>query len=338
MKSVLFVSRLAWPHVGGVEKHIDKLIPEFSRRNVQLTIVTSQHDPTLPVTETRQGAQIFRLPNTDRGHKLSTWKAILSRWRLFLQSDVIHIHDVFWWILPLYPFIFHKLFITFHGYEGNDAPTHNQIFWHRLAARLTRGNICIGDFHQTWYQVTPTVVSYGAVDNSLLSLKHQKKNPFSLVFIGRLSVDNGILEYLKAFQLLHQQNAKYTLAVYGDGPQKTASTAFVKQARLPVTFHGFVPNADQHLKTGGVACLSRYLAILEAIAVNTPVVAHFNNRIKHDYLALAPFAKWIAIADTPTDLAQAIIKPRTYPVAARTWIRQQTWRTMAKNYLSLWNA
>ena len=52
--------------------------------------------------------------------------------------------------------------MTFHGYEGFEAPNWKQIFWHKLAAWLTKGNICIGDFHKKWYGVKPDFVSYGA--------------------------------------------------------------------------------------------------------------------------------------------------------------------------------
>ncbi|TSC84069.1 MAG: glycosyltransferase, group 1 family protein, partial [Microgenomates group bacterium Gr01-1014_16] len=91
------------------------------------------------------------------------WQWFFHHLNLLFSTDIIHIHDVFFWILAFRAFLIHpKIFITFHGYEGSGPPGQKQIFWHKLAGFLTRGNICIGDFHKKWYKVNPTFVSYGA--------------------------------------------------------------------------------------------------------------------------------------------------------------------------------
>lgn len=165
--------RLYYPHVGGVEKHVEKISEILSKRH-QITIVCEKHDPSLPDHEIYKDVEIFRIPLPERvgdpssagqGHKKwLVWKWWLSHLNLINKADVIHVHDVFFWFLPFrLPYWSKKVFITFHGYEGNDAPGFMQVFWHKLAAFLTRGNICIGDFHRKWYRVKPDFVSYGAV-------------------------------------------------------------------------------------------------------------------------------------------------------------------------------
>ncbi|KKU73911.1 MAG: hypothetical protein UX99_C0026G0001, partial [Candidatus Amesbacteria bacterium GW2011_GWB1_47_26] len=44
---VLMMTRLYWPHVGGVEKHVEK-ITEILKKKHQITIVCEKHDPKLP--------------------------------------------------------------------------------------------------------------------------------------------------------------------------------------------------------------------------------------------------------------------------------------------------
>ncbi len=164
---VLFMSRLYYPHIGGVEKHVEKISDILSKKH-EITIVSERHEPKLPEYEKRGRVKIFRIPLPDRvgekSKKWWIWKWWLAHLQIIKQSDIIHIHDVFFWFLPFrLPYWHKKVYMTFHGYEGTDAPGIKQILWHQMAAKLTRGNICIGDFHQKWYKVMPDVVSYGAV-------------------------------------------------------------------------------------------------------------------------------------------------------------------------------
>lgn len=157
--NVLFLTRLYWPHVGGVEKHVER-ISEILKKKHEITIVCERHDPLLLDFEQRRGVKIYRISGSD---KWTIWKWWLVHLQLIKQADIVHVHDVFFWFLPFrLPYWFKKVYVTFHGYEGA-VPTRKQVFWHRLAAKLTRGNICIGDFHRKWYGVKPDFVSYGAV-------------------------------------------------------------------------------------------------------------------------------------------------------------------------------
>lgn len=157
---VLMMCRLYYPHVGGVEKHVEKICEVLGKKH-EITIVCEKHDQKLANYEKYKGVRIYRIGSLS---KLGIWKWWLSHLDFLKNADVIHIHDVFFWFLPFrFWFWGKKVFMTFHGYEGADAPTWRQIFWHRLAAVLTQGNLCIGDFHKKWYGVKPDFVSYGAV-------------------------------------------------------------------------------------------------------------------------------------------------------------------------------
>src|SRR5687767_8109136 len=50
------------PHLGGVERYVDKLSMGLQSLGYDVVIVTSKHDDTLPNTETIEGRKIYRLP------------------------------------------------------------------------------------------------------------------------------------------------------------------------------------------------------------------------------------------------------------------------------------
>lgn len=139
---ILFLARYKWPRVGGVEKHVEMLSRELITRGHVIKILTEKE-----VGE----------------DKWEIWRNIWKYKELFDWAEVVHIHDVFFWVLFLRIYYWHKkFFMTFHGYEGADAPKLKQIIWHKIGELMTNGNICIGDFHRKWYGVKSTFVSYGA--------------------------------------------------------------------------------------------------------------------------------------------------------------------------------
>ncbi len=158
--NILFMTRLYSPHIGGVEKHVERICGILSKKH-QIIIVCEKNDPKLSDYEKNRGVEIYRIGESG---KWAIWKWWFQHLNLINNADIIHIHDVFFWFLPFrLPYWHKKVFMTFHGYEGANPPTWRQIFWHRVAAKLTKGNICIGDFHKKWYGVKPDFVSYGAV-------------------------------------------------------------------------------------------------------------------------------------------------------------------------------
>lgn len=158
--NILFMTRLYWPHVGGVEKHVEKITEILSKKH-QITIVCEKHDSKLPDYEQKRGVAIYRI---ERLGKWAIWKWWLSNLQLIKQADIIHIHDVFFWFLPFrLPYWYKKVFMTFHGWEGiYPIPWKNKL-QHQIAEKLSRGNICVGHYLIKWYGTKPDYVTYGAV-------------------------------------------------------------------------------------------------------------------------------------------------------------------------------
>ncbi len=334
---IIFLTRLYLPHIGGVEKHIFE-ISKILAKNNQLTIIAEQDNPSEPEYEKAPFAEIYRIPLGGVGEsakKFTIWSWLFKHLDLIKSAEIVHIHDVFFWYLP-FRFLFpnKKVFITFHGYEGSQPPTLIQKFWHQLAAKLTSGNICIGDFHQRWYGIKPTLVSYGAV-YPVSQTKHRIRKE-AAIFIGRLDRDTGIVDYLEASRQL-----RLPLDVYGDGPLLSACQLFVQSNRVPARFYGFVPDSANFIPGYKYAFISRYLGILEALAAHTSIIAHFDSPIKKDYLALAPFAQFIHLVNSSPAIVATVAKIRdNYPTAliraGYIWSQGQTWAKLADQYQSLW--
>jgi glycosyltransferase involved in cell wall biosynthesis len=354
--TIVHLSAYYPPHIGGIQKHLARIAAIHHRQGHQVTILTQQYDAQLPIYETLAGVKVIRLPVTipapdqrrsyvaQTRYKLQLWWDIGQHLSILRKADVIHIHDVFFWLLPFLPAVDrHKTFITFHGYEGSQPPKFWQRFWHQVAQKFARGSMGIGGFHQKWYGVSPTITSFGAVELSRFEEKnktnrHRLANTF--IYAGRLEEDTGIMTYLQAFKLLYQENSKYKLDVFGEGSLAKAAKDFVRKHNLPVSFYPFTHHLEKLLAKYQLAFVSRYLTILEALAVGTGVVAHFDNEIKKDYLEGAPFKLWIAIADSPQAIASAVkkmlLKKQVAPSAATRWVRQQTWQVLADQYDKLW--
>lgn len=336
---VLFLARLYAPHIGGVEAHLKEVSQILSQKNIQVTIVTERYDRSLPAKEVMNGVRIWRisLPKSQTS-KWFIWWWVIRHPFLFLNSDIIHVHDVFFWILPIYPTLRlfrKKIFMTFHGYEAPGPLTKKQIWWHRLAARLSRGNICVGNFHKKYYGIRSDITTYGGVS---ANLNHQikKLNSNKIAFVGRLANDTGILEYLSAMDLLAKKNQTFHLDVFGDGDLHQQCQSFIDEHHLDVTLHGFVENASLRLTNYPIVFASQYLAILEAMSQGCAVVSYFDTPIKKDYLELTPFKEWITVTRSVQEIADAVQIPKLMNKHGVGWSKKQTWEKLSNEYLDLW--
>ena len=112
---VLQISQYFAPRIGGVEKHLVKLNQELIKASYQVTVLTGNQERNLEKTEVIDQVLVHRIDNRpSTNYKFKIWKQVLAHRKLFINADIIHVHDVFWWIISIYPLVFKKLFITFH--------------------------------------------------------------------------------------------------------------------------------------------------------------------------------------------------------------------------------
>lgn len=355
MKKVVFVTRLYTPHIGGVEKHVAAISHELQKRGYQITIITTQHDELLNEYELSKGIEIYRIPNQTTQTKASLWKWIWSHRKLFRAADIVHVHDVFWWMIPVISLVSPKLYVTFHGWEGKFPPTRSAVIQRKAAAKLSQGIIHVGEYIEKWYGVTPKAVVYGGVQAT--TVKHPPvkgvlkkviaaakqgtflatgKYTYDALFVGRLSNDNDIKTVGEFFPLLQEQNSKAKVAFAGDG-------AFAAYCDAIGEVKGEVDNVMELMSEAKIVCANSYLAIMEAQSLGKLVVSFYSNPLKKDYLTLYPQARNMIIADNAQaafdELQQLSDDPKRLKAMtqiASEWAKQQSWKEVAKEYEQLW--
>ncbi len=339
MKIVFFV-RLFYPHIGGVERHVWEVGRRLVVGGHRVTVVTERSDEALPLEETVDGIQIcrIRVGGEDWGKKFRVWSEIWKLRKIVRHSDIVHCHDVFFWYLPLrFVYPYKNVFTTFHGYETVFPPQKSAIFIRKISEKLSRGNICVGDFIKKWYGTRPTFVTYGGIQNTKKStFKTLNTSKINIAFIGRLDADTGLLFYMQALQLLKEKNIQFSFDLYGDGELK-------KIAQKTGTVHGFVKDVEKEIAQADIVFASSYLSILESMAELKQIYSTYSNPLKEDYLKMTPFSKFIVIENDPKKLAEKIEYYFKHPKeqkkmvdSAYDWVKDQTWDTITTLYVKLW--
>lgn len=347
--NIVFFCRYFYPHIGGVEKHVLKISQQLLA-NHTVTVITEQHDLSLPLVDYYRGITIYRLPYIvdSKEKKYRIWNYLFENKSIFKNADIIHIHDVFYWYFPfrfMYPS--KKVFMTFHGYEGNSLPSYKAILSHKIAEILTHGNICVGDYLSKWYHTKADIVTYGAVDTPPKVTKHTKlisnSKEIRILYIGRLEKEAGIEAYLTLLFRLVKKNYKVRLTVLGNGSLRNWSEKYVRMHRLPVRFEGFVTDVEPYLPSHDVVFTSRFLGTMEALTYKRPVFCIYNNAIKRDCFEMAPFAKNIFLSDDIRVLENEFIQmledqDQTRQKIEKSYnlVKHETWKKMASQYERLW--
>ena len=338
---IVFFARLFAPHVGGVEKHIIKLSEVLQRKGYSITVITEGYKRGLPAHERIHNIDVHRIPVfniSEKNKKWQIWWWLFKNRKFFKDSDILHIHDVFYWYLPfrfLYPL--KKIFITFHGYEGIDPPRFAAILQRKLGELVSSGTVNVGDYMKKWYHSNPTLVIYGAADEVGAKVKQKNRG----IYLGRLKGDTGIMMYLHAMRILKKHEKDFPIDVYGDGPQRKAAEFYVKKHGLDVKFFGFVEGASGKIKHYKYAFVSRYLATIEAMQSKVFVCAVYDNQIKKDTLYCFPMVEAMAIAGAPEELARMLLREsgdhEEKIAKAFAWAKEQTWEKLVEKHIAMWN-
>ncbi|MBI5358324.1 hypothetical protein HZB69_01695 [Candidatus Amesbacteria bacterium] len=181
---ILFLMRYKWPHIGGVEKHVHMITRELAKKH-EIKYLTEKEVGT---------------------DKWEIWRNIWKYKRLFDWADVVHIHDVFFWIWT---------FVTFHGWEGVYPVPWKNIVVRKISEWMADGNICVGEFIRKYYYTKADFIIYGAAEKQI-TRRFSKKDA---IFVGK---DGKDLEFYK--KLAHKMKVK--LDVFTSDPN--ASKYFYK--------------------------------------------------------------------------------------------------------------
>jgi len=336
------------PHIGGVETHVKEVSEILVKKGHNVKILTLKHEENLLDEETINGVKIFRFPKASR-IKVISW--IYKNKNLLQDVDILHCHDFATFTSRYLPFRFlfpkKPVFITFHGFEGKIPIPKKILFLRRICEWLTKGNICVGDFIPKWYGTKTDFITYGGVEKPLQiqTENNDSDTNNSIVFVGRLEKDTGIMTYINSIKILSQKyGINLKMDVCGDGSLQSIIKKFIEKNNLDIKLHGFV-DPSQFFIRSKFAFVSGYLAILQAMINKKIVFGVYENELKKDYLMLMPNSENVmVIVSSAEELAEQlsyhlknsqIMKDKVE--ASYNFAKNQTWEKVANMYLDLWN-
>jgi glycosyltransferase involved in cell wall biosynthesis len=343
--NIVFVAALYYPHIGGVEKHIRELSRELSQDGHHVTVIVEKHDPSCSSHEECGPVEVVRLNRSSKRFI----KTLYRYWQIcgifpkVLKADVLHFHDysMLWAWLPfvlILRMLGKRFFITFHGWEGHCPPQDKVIRQRKIAERLSRGNICVGDYIEKWYGTKADIISYGGVATATRTGVEKED---MVLFVGRLAPDTGLVQYLAAWKMVSPEFPTFKLVICGDGSLKEWLVKYLGDERLiSVTLEGFVEDVDSYLARSKVVFTSGYLGILEAFSYVNAVVAIYDNELKKDYLEMIPGSREMMwIAKDEVEIAACMreaLAGSDKPQVAYRYARENDWNKVKKSYYELW--
>ncbi|MFZ1721469.1 MAG: glycosyltransferase family 4 protein [Microgenomates group bacterium] len=339
MKIVQLV-KLYSPHIGGVETHVSSISEVFAAMDHEVTVLTSQLSADQDLTQEENGVKIVRRPFSYFEKKFRTWWWILQNWKLFREADVVHVHDVGWWILPVLPLISKKFYITFHGWETDWPIPQKSKLLRWILAKCAKGTIHVGSWIQEFYWDRPTVITYGGVKLTSEVLSKEtphKKDPLSIIFVGRLSDDTGVYVYLELIDLLKESwPGGVEVTWVGDGPLRSLC-----ESTGSVT--GMVDFPEKHIPPADLVFASSYLSMLLAQALGKIVISTYDSPLKRRYIETYPGQQTILHSDNPHQLLQRIISLakdkkqwQEMQKKSKQTAEKMTWIAVADQYARLW--
>ena len=81
------------PHVSGLTLHFKRLAESFVKKGHKVTLITVQHDETLPLKEACSGVNVVRVPylfKINKGHFVP--HVMYYAWRYVRQADIVHLN------------------------------------------------------------------------------------------------------------------------------------------------------------------------------------------------------------------------------------------------------
>ena len=129
-------------------------------------------------------------------------------------------------------------------------------------------------------------IIHSAIDPKSFQTKGASRSPNSIIAVGRLDDQKGVIYLIQACQILHAREIEYKCTIIGDGPEKESCQKFIAERRIPnMHLIDYLPNeaVKEHLDRATVFVLPCEIAsdgrrdilanaLKEAMAMQIPVI------------------------------------------------------------------
>jgi len=304
--SVLMVTPIYYPFVGGLERQAHTLSKELVRLGLKVTVVTGRYDPDLPRREEIGKVIIHRLPFSR--HAWLRGFTFLPMLSAFLISnarkyDVIHLHGFGWYLLavtPIAKILKVPILLKFPSAKKGGL---SGIGKRRLKNVLLRIVKSPDAFVSISDEITEELLTGGisksrifkafnGVDTILYrppmskliktKLREQLLLPEGklCLFTGRFVPEKGLADLFAIWPEIVKEIPDAHLILCGTGPQEAALRALSNLSGIEVNIHftGYIENTADYYKAADIFVLPSYRegnsnSILEAMASGLPVVS-----------------------------------------------------------------
>lgn len=284
---------------GGVQDHIRAQAETLRRRGHDVTILTPRprkyHGPPPPNTVFTGVSARLKAQGSMVDVSSTIDQSEIDELYSTHTFDVVHFHE------PNVPFVARQLIAscpcpvvaTLHAALpetvigrslGSITPYFRSILQH--VDVLTRVSTAAGEYLGSVIEVVDTVIIPNGIElKKYKNKKRIKREPLTIVYIGRLEKRKGVKYLIDAAALLQQSMPALKVIIAGDGPERKRLEARVNKLGLRnAHFLGFVSDEQKKLllKSSTIACFpaiygeSFGIVLLEAMASEIPVVAGNN--------------------------------------------------------------
>ncbi len=284
---ILFVSDFYYPHIGGITEHIYHLANEFENMGHKVSILTADIEGELKPDERRviRLGKSMVIPMNQSNARVTGWVDLSKLSNVVNDYDVIHIHGIIAPTLPLLSlkvsrktniFTFHPTFESSNLYQiSKQYLKHYFKRIHGKIAVSVTARDSIAKYFPGDYRIIPNGVDPNRFKNS-----GKKKNPFEILFVGRIEPRKGLQFLINALSRIKKEFPKAKLTVAGGG-YKEMKMNVPLEVKDSIDFLGFVePSAlpDIFSKASifvspAISGESFGIVLLEAMATETPVIA-----------------------------------------------------------------
>lgn len=217
------------PWVSGLTIYVERLSKALARQGHDVTVLTSQYDPNLPMYDVIEGVKVVRIPVAARVSKGVLMPGFgPMAWKLAQQADILHLH------LPQFDApgvamrgrILHKpVVLTYHCDLQLPQGTFNRMVdrvvesMNQMAGQLADAVVTytrdygthspfLSQFLDEKLHIIPPPVElpdYSAADVQAFRVKHQLGDEPIVGIICRLAAEKGVEVLLKALPIVRQE-------------------------------------------------------------------------------------------------------------------------------------
>lgn len=282
MKSILFVTELYHPSIGGQEVRFKELAEELAGRGYEVSVITIDHQGNLQETEYINGVLVHRIYKNShyikKGGGRSIKAILIFTMRLIKycrdqKYDFIYINQ---W--PVLPALTSFLYVKNTNYRVDFVEFRGALLWRAINIILSLTN------HNKFIFISESVAARMSTDEKLVIPSLVKLDRYSceqkdkMIFVGRLEKHKRPHLAIDSFILWAKNNKQYTFHVVGDGELLGSLKEKYKNYKS-VLFHGFLSDREKnallsHSKIFILPSEREGLpkTVIEAIASMTPVI------------------------------------------------------------------